>query len=350
MLDTTEVKNGKFHFNGETYEGILALIFTDPKIKAVDDSSVIRFLIEPSKITINFNLLHPSQVVINGSTIQKEFEKYQRIQFSIRKKLYKIRSKEDEYYIITKKNGYAKNHFINETNLLDSQYDSLRMELIEQDLKYIKRDTKSYLSSYLLNGLLFKIPIDSIAVYYDMLSRKVKKSFYCAIIESQIIGQMNNGRIIGNKYLVDKKKRRLLKKIHSLYDFTLKDSADNDVVLTNQKGKIAILNFWSTGCLPCLKEFPVLVNLLDSFRSHNIQLVSISVDNDFSRWKTFLSKNNLPGLQFFAPDGFDGLISLFYKVVVLPKMILIDQSGRIITEELPSPDDPLFIKAITEIS
>src|ERR1700729_3246608 len=44
-------------------------------------------------------------------------------------------------------------------------------------------------------------------------------------------------------------------------DFTLKDMKGRDVKLSDYRGKVVILNFWTKTCGPCLKDIPSLAEV-----------------------------------------------------------------------------------------
>jgi thiol-disulfide isomerase/thioredoxin len=45
-----------------------------------------------------------------------------------------------------------------------------------------------------------------------------------------------------------------------------------------QRGRVLLVNFWATWCEPCREEFPNLVRLYNTYRSHGLSLVAISMD------------------------------------------------------------------------
>ena len=54
--------------------------------------------------------------------------------------------------------------------------------------------------------------------------------------------------------------------------------------LSEQRGKLVILNFWSITCRPCVEEMPSLVALGERLKDrHDVELVAISTDKD---WET----------------------------------------------------------------
>lgn len=44
------------------------------------------------------------------------------------------------------------------------------------------------------------------------------------------------------------------------------------------RGKVVVLNFWATWCIPCRKEMPILLDLQDRYGSRGLQLVAASAD------------------------------------------------------------------------
>jgi thiol-disulfide isomerase/thioredoxin len=54
--------------------------------------------------------------------------------------------------------------------------------------------------------------------------------------------------------------------------------ADAQQAVAQQKGKIVVLDLWSTGCQPCVKEFPQLVKLQNSFPQ---EVVCISFNTNY---------------------------------------------------------------------
>jgi len=50
-----------------------------------------------------------------------------------------------------------------------------------------------------------------------------------------------------------------------------------------QRGRVLLVNFWATWCEPCREEFPGLVRLHHTYRSHGLSVVAISMDEPESR-------------------------------------------------------------------
>ena len=59
---------------------------------------------------------------------------------------------------------------------------------------------------------------------------------------------------------------------------TIKSWKDTEALIASQKGKVVVVDLWSTSCVPCMKEFPNLVALHEKFPSEKITCISVSCD------------------------------------------------------------------------
>ncbi|WP_178130396.1 TlpA disulfide reductase family protein [Reyranella sp. CPCC 100927] len=106
-----------------------------------------------------------------------------------------------------------------------------------------------------------------------------------------------------------------------------KDKADADATLDAFKGKVVLLNFWATWCIPCVKEMPSLDRLAAKIGNEKFVVVALSLDGP-SRPKVepFIRSRNLDHLQVFfdtQKKSYSGL-----NIAVLPTTVLIDAQGR----------------------
>jgi len=47
----------------------------------------------------------------------------------------------------------------------------------------------------------------------------------------------------------------------------------------NESEKLKLINFWATWCVPCVAEFPVLININRNFRKRKFEMITVSLDN-----------------------------------------------------------------------
>jgi len=87
-------------------------------------------------------------------------------------------------------------------------------------------------------------------------------------------------------------------------NFTLKDMSNRNVRLSDFKGKVILLDFWATWCIPCKAEIPWFVEFQQKYGASGLQVVGISVDDTLPKLKPYVAqyKMNYPVLQGLMHD------------------------------------------------
>jgi peroxiredoxin len=120
----------------------------------------------------------------------------------------------------------------------------------------------------------------------------------------------------------------------SLFGVALPDTEGREQSIGQWKGKVLVVNFWATWCVPCREEMPEFVTAQREFGDRGVQFVGIAAD-DASKVKAFA---NELGLNYPALIGGYGAIELSRtmgnRVGALPFTLFIDRSGRIIRTHL----------------
>jgi thiol-disulfide isomerase/thioredoxin len=123
-------------------------------------------------------------------------------------------------------------------------------------------------------------------------------------------------------------------------DFKFADKDGKQIALSDFKGKLVYIDVWATWCGPCKQEIPHLKKLEAEYHNNkNIVFLSVSTDasKDHQKWKDFLAKEKLTGVQLFAgDDARDGIIKP-YKISGIPRFILVGKDGTIVSSDAPRP-------------
>ena len=79
--------------------------------------------------------------------------------------------------------------------------------------------------------------------------------------------------------------RDAAKIVNQQVDLTLKDLSGVEQSLSALKGRIVVLNFWATFCIPCRKEMPDLAAIQNEFAALGVQVIGASADDEQDRKK-----------------------------------------------------------------
>ncbi len=121
--------------------------------------------------------------------------------------------------------------------------------------------------------------------------------------------------------------------------FALADTSGALVSLGDLKGKVVLLDFWATWCAPCLVSMPKVNELEERFKDRmDLVFVKVNVNDDRERWKDFVAKRSLTGMNLFADEERSAELRKAYNFDGIPHFVLIGKDGRLIDANV-HPDD-----------
>jgi len=109
-------------------------------------------------------------------------------------------------------------------------------------------------------------------------------------------------------------------------DFTLTTLDGGEFRLADQRGKVVVLNFWASWCIPCRDEAPVLQSIWERYRDRGVVVVGVAYTDTERGAKEFIAEFN----QTY-PNGMDlgTRISEMYNIQGVPETFVIDQNGNV---------------------
>jgi len=107
-------------------------------------------------------------------------------------------------------------------------------------------------------------------------------------------------------------------------DFALPTPDGLGFKLSEQRGKVVLVNFWATWCPPCLEEMPAMERLWRRHKDAGFVLVAISLDADPKKVPPFVSAR-----KFSFPIAVDPKMAVAerYGVRALPSSFVVDRQG-----------------------
>lgn len=130
------------------------------------------------------------------------------------------------------------------------------------------------------------------------------------------------------------------------FKFAYPDVTGKKVALDDLKGKLVLVDLWATWCGPCRAEEPHWEKLNEEYKDKSVAFVGVSVDQDKPKWEEYVKTKHMKGLQIHA--GTNNELSNAYKVTGIPRYILIDKAGNLISADSPRPSDPKLKSLLDE--
>lgn len=118
-------------------------------------------------------------------------------------------------------------------------------------------------------------------------------------------------------------------------DFTLNDLCGKKVTLSQFRGKVVILNFWSIWCGPCLAEMPSLNKLYLELKDKGLVVLAIAEDPAEKPLKSYIKEK---GLVFPVLMDKERKVYLKYSLFGIPVSFIIDKKGAIVEKIIGESD------------
>jgi peroxiredoxin len=109
-------------------------------------------------------------------------------------------------------------------------------------------------------------------------------------------------------------------------DFTLPAASGGNERLSEHRGEVVLLTFWSSRCAVCVQQLAALGELEATYRSAGLVTLAISVDDDMKSATQFAKSHpaRFPLLLDRQKE-----VGRAYNIEQLPTTVLIDRRGRV---------------------
>jgi thiol:disulfide interchange protein DsbD len=100
------------------------------------------------------------------------------------------------------------------------------------------------------------------------------------------------------------------------------------LALDSLRGKVVVVDFWATWCVPCISEIPMFNQLKKDYQPRGVEVIAISLDEEgAAKVKPFLRAHPMDYTQAIGDEA----TAAAFKVdsSTLPVTLLIDKQGRI---------------------
>jgi len=115
----------------------------------------------------------------------------------------------------------------------------------------------------------------------------------------------------------------------------LTDTSGNELAVSALKGKIVLIDVWSSWCVPCREQIPEIKKLYKKYNSKGLEIIGISMDDNKQNWLKAIQKDRQTWKAYceFRNWRYNKFAIRFY-VYAIPANYLIDENGILVGQDL----------------
>jgi peroxiredoxin len=110
-------------------------------------------------------------------------------------------------------------------------------------------------------------------------------------------------------------------------DFSLQDLSGKTWRMSDQKGKVVLLDFTTTWCPWCKKDIPNLKKLTEKFKNQKFEFAAIYINESAQKVSAFTQKNDI---RYRVLLDSNAAIAKQYQVRGVPTKVIVDKDGTVL--------------------
>jgi peroxiredoxin len=107
--------------------------------------------------------------------------------------------------------------------------------------------------------------------------------------------------------------------------------ADESFDLDAYRGKVVLLDFWASWCVPCRRSFPWMNQMQQKYGESGLVIIGVNMDAEAGAAQAFL--DDYPANFKIISDP-EGKLAREYDVVAMPSSYIIGRDGKLATRHL----------------
>lgn len=200
---------------------------------------------------------------------------------------------------------------------ITKEFEASEQQSIERLKKVIAANTHSFIAA--IGALNFIDPATDFE-FLEKISKELNEKVPDSRYTKDLFMKINSMRVVSVGAMAP--------------DITLPNPNGQNQSLSELKGKYVLIDFWASWCRPCRMENPNVVKLYDKYKGPNFEIFGVSLDQDGTKWKDAIQKDNISWWQVSDLQGWQSSAAAKYNVTSIPSTFLIDPDGKIIAKNL----------------
>lgn len=116
------------------------------------------------------------------------------------------------------------------------------------------------------------------------------------------------------------------------------DASGRQVSVPALKGRVVLVVYWASWSQQFNTDVAVLRALYEQYADRGLQIVGVNLDQQAADMTEFARQNRVTWPNIFQPGGLDAPLAQEYGILTVPTMLLVDRSGRVVSNNLTVND------------
>ncbi len=224
--------------------------------------------------------------------------------------------------------GNAQDALLADARLTGKDRSDLRLAILRRKQFDHRLDHDAFQIEYEkdLRGLIRDYPLSDEAggMLLELAARSPDEKARSIANEVLALPVSENNKIITERIL------RRLDAVGKPLDIKFVAVDGRQVDLSQMKGRVVLVDFWATWCVPCVGKIPQIKETYEQFHARGFEVVGISFDGIQQSLQGFVEQKKLPWPQYFDGENFlKNKFAIQYGIASIPTMWLIDKNGNL---------------------